>query len=56
MGSFVFGARPLKRFLQHELQTRIARALVGGSRLLVELEEGELVVHCEQLEAAAVAA
>ncbi len=56
IGSFVFGARPLKRFLQHELETRIARALVGGSRLVVELEEGELVVHCEQLEAAAVAA
>ena len=56
IGSFVFGARPLKRFLQHELETRIARALVGGSRLVVELEEGELVVHCEQLEAAEVAA
>ena len=60
--SFVFGARPLKRFLQHELETRIARALVDGavvdgSRLVVELvEEGEQVVHCEQLEAAAVAA
>ena len=56
IGSFVFGARSLQRFLQHELETRIARALVGGSRLMVELEEGELVVHCEQLEAAAVAA
>ena len=56
IGSFVFGARSLKRFLQHELETRIARALVGGSQLVVELEEGELVVHCEQLEAAAVAA
>ena len=33
IGSFVFGARPLKRFLQHELETRIARALsaVPGS-------------------------
>ena len=56
IGSFVFGARSLKRFLQHELETRIVRALVGGSRLVVELEEGELVVHCEQLEAASVAA
>ena len=61
IGSFVFGARPLKRFLQHELETRIARALVGGavvdgSRLVVELEEGELVVHCEHLEVAVVAA
>jgi len=56
IGSFVFGARSLKRFLQHELETRIVRALVGGSRLVVELEEGELVVHCQQLEAASVAA
>ncbi len=26
----VFGARPLKRFLQHELETRIGRALISG--------------------------
>ena len=56
IGSFVFGARSLKRFLQHELETRIARTLVDASRLVVGLEEGELVVHCEQLEAASVAA
>ena len=55
----VYGARPLKRFLQHQLETRIARALVGGevpdgSRLVVEVAEGELAIRCEQ--AAAVAA
>ena len=26
----VFGARPLKRFLQHQLETKIARALIAG--------------------------
>jgi ATP-dependent Clp protease ATP-binding subunit ClpB len=31
----VYGARPLKRFLQHELETRIGRALIAG-----EVREG----------------
>ena len=26
----VFGARPLKRFLQRHLETRLARALISG--------------------------
>jgi ATP-dependent Clp protease ATP-binding subunit ClpB len=26
----VFGARPLKRFLQRHLETRLARALIAG--------------------------
>jgi ATP-dependent Clp protease ATP-binding subunit ClpB len=26
----VFGARPLKRFLQHQLETRLGRALIAG--------------------------
>ena len=48
----VYGARPLKRFLQHELETRIARTLVGeavldGARLVVGLAAGELTVRCE---------
>jgi len=34
----VFGARPLKRYLQHELESRIARALVAG-----EATEGSTV-------------
>jgi len=25
-----YGARPLRRYIQHELETRIARALIGG--------------------------
>ena len=46
----VFGARPLKRFIQHELESRIARALLAGdigegARIRVDLEDGELTVH-----------
>jgi len=26
----VFGARPLKRFLQRQIETTLARALIGG--------------------------
>jgi len=49
----VFGARPLKRFLQRELETRIGRAIVAGdvlpgSRLVVDVEGGELVVRTEE--------
>jgi ATP-dependent Clp protease ATP-binding subunit ClpB len=48
----VFGARPLKRFLQRELETRIGRALIGGdvrdgAHIWVDLENGELVVRHE---------
>ena len=46
----VFGARPLRRFLQHELETRIGRALISGSipdgsAISVDLEEGELALR-----------
>jgi ATP-dependent Clp protease ATP-binding subunit ClpB len=46
----VFGARPLKRFLQRELETRIARAqiageIAAGSTLRVELDGDELAVR-----------
>jgi len=49
----VFGARPLRRFIQRELETRIGRALVAGeirdgSRLTVDLEDGSLVVRAER--------
>jgi ATP-dependent Clp protease ATP-binding subunit ClpB len=45
----VYGARPLKRFLQHEVETRIGRAIVGGeltegSLIRVGVENGELAV------------
>ncbi|UCH63756.1 MAG: ATP-dependent chaperone ClpB [Fidelibacterota bacterium] len=51
----VFGARPLKRYLQRELETRIGRAIVagevpGGARIKVDVKEGELVVGVEQPE------
>ena len=51
----VFGARPLKRFLQHELETRIGRALIGGdildgARITVDMQRGELVVAHENPE------
>jgi ATP-dependent Clp protease ATP-binding subunit ClpB len=45
----VFGARPLRRFLQHELETRIGRALVAGNaregaKIRVDVEADELAV------------
>jgi ATP-dependent Clp protease ATP-binding subunit ClpB len=45
----VFGARPLKRFLQHELESRVARALVAGeapegSTVEVGVADGRLAV------------
>ena len=48
----VYGARPLKRYLQHVLETRIGRALIAGdvrdgAEIAVELEDGELVVRHE---------
>jgi ATP-dependent Clp protease ATP-binding subunit ClpB len=48
----VYGARPLKRFLQHELESRIARALIAGevhdgSLLRVGMKEGQLAIAIE---------
>jgi ATP-dependent Clp protease ATP-binding subunit ClpB len=48
----VYGARPLRRFLQHELETRIGRALVAGNvmegaTIRVEMKEGTLMVDVE---------
>jgi ATP-dependent Clp protease ATP-binding subunit ClpB len=45
----VYGARPLRRFISHELETSIGRALIGGevldgSRIRVDLTGGELEV------------
>ncbi|MXW79471.1 MAG: AAA domain-containing protein, partial [Gemmatimonadetes bacterium] len=52
----VYGARPLKRFLQRELETRIARLLVAGdmpegSQVEVVLDEGQLAVRHQPPEA-----
>jgi ATP-dependent Clp protease ATP-binding subunit ClpB len=48
----VYGARPLKRYLQHELESRIGRALVAGEVLdgatvRVDAVEGALTVRVE---------
>src|SRR5436305_6212178 len=48
----VYGARPLKRFLQHELESRIARALIAGevhdgSRLQVDMKGGQIAIEIE---------
>jgi ATP-dependent Clp protease ATP-binding subunit ClpB len=45
----VFGARPLKRFLQRHLETRLARALIAGdvsegAKVRFGIEGGELVL------------
>ncbi|MDQ6997035.1 MAG: AAA family ATPase, partial [Mariprofundus sp.] len=45
----VYGARPLKRFIQEHLETPIARLLIAGSvqsgsRIKVDMQDGELVV------------
>ncbi|RII31278.1 MAG: ATP-dependent chaperone ClpB [Geobacter sp.] len=46
----VYGARPLKRFLQRELETRVARAIIAGNvpeggTLKVDEEGGKLVLR-----------
>jgi ATP-dependent Clp protease ATP-binding subunit ClpB len=48
----VFGARPLKRLLQRELETRIGRAIVAGevtdgARLKVDVKKEELILQVE---------
>jgi len=45
----VFGARPLKRFLQRHLETRLARGLIAGeitedSTVTFKVKDGELVM------------
>jgi ATP-dependent Clp protease ATP-binding subunit ClpB len=46
----VYGARPLRRFISHELETRIGRALIGGevedgAAIVIDVAEGDLVVE-----------
>jgi len=46
----VYGARPLKRLIQRQLETRIGRALIAGSIedgtvLTVDVKDGEIVVE-----------
>jgi ATP-dependent Clp protease ATP-binding subunit ClpB len=49
----VYGARPLRRFIQREIETRIARALIAGdagegTRVTVDVREGRLDVAMDQ--------
>ena len=46
----LYGARPLRRFLQHTVETRVGRKMIAdevapGSTLTVDCVAGELVVH-----------
>ena len=48
----VYGARPLRRYIQREVETRIARALLSGeigpgSAVVVDAEDDQVVVHFE---------
>ncbi|MFD9240497.1 hypothetical protein ACFV0D_00885, partial [Streptomyces sp. NPDC059556] len=52
----VYGARPLRRYISHEVETLVGRALLrgdvqDGATVLVDAEHGELVVTYEQQEA-----
>lgn len=48
----VYGARPLKRYLQKKLETQLARIIISGgapdgSKIMVENQGNDLVVHVE---------
>ena len=54
----VYGARPLRRYIQREVETRIARALLAGdirdgATVAVDAEDDELVVAWRNPEAEA---
>ena len=49
----VYGARPLKRFLQRQLETRIGRAIIAGevlpgSTVMVDVEGGQIHLNVER--------
>ena len=53
----IFGARPLRRYISHEVETRIGRALLtgdieDGAVIRVGVEQGDLVVDIDNQEAA----
>ena len=46
----IYGARPLRRYLQHTVETLVGRKMIAdevapGSTLTVDCVAGELVVH-----------
>ncbi len=52
----VYGARPLKRYLQRELETALSRRILGGevtenSEVTVDCRNGELTFTCAAREA-----
>ncbi|MGW3074687.1 MULTISPECIES: ATP-dependent chaperone ClpB [unclassified Kitasatospora] len=54
----VYGARPLRRFIQREVETRIGRALLAGdiadgSTVTADAEAGHLTIHIAEPAAAA---
>jgi len=57
----VYGARPLRRYLQHELETRLGRALVAGevsdgATVRVDIQDDELAVSIDHPRAEVVTA
>lgn len=49
----IYGARPLKRFIQRTLETKIARALIAGeiemdTTVIVDAVDGEIVLSYEK--------
>jgi len=53
----VYGARPLKRYLQRTIETPLSRKLISGeisghSRVIVDFKSGELVFRSTPLEEA----
>lgn len=54
----MYGARPLRRYIQREVETRIGRALVAGdirdgATIIVDVEDDELVVRWRNSDAEA---
>ena len=54
----VYGARPLKRYIQHTVETMLARAIVSedllpGTKLVVDAKDGELTLRTIPPETAA---
>jgi ATP-dependent Clp protease ATP-binding subunit ClpB len=52
----VYGARPLKRFIQREVETRIGRALLSGEigermAIIIDAQDGELTVRWRDADA-----
>ena len=54
----VYGARPLKRYIQHTVETMLAKAIVSedllpGTKLVVDAKDGELTLRTIPPETAA---